>query len=419
MIYAFLMLAGSLAADQPAPAKATAADRITLRDGSVVLGLVTSAASGPRGSLELLVRRDWAEKNLETWVKKWDRALEAGTRLAARQRRERLQAWRRERAGAAAADDRILAWIDRELKRLEQPDRPWRTPLLPVRLARGDVRSIVRQPAVSSRMLKLGWLCALPNAESMAPDALADALEGRGFAPNGDSVPSLSGLLPITQERDMEWLARRAATELAVDSGLRFIRYQDMILPDVKDGQPLAGLDLSSALSGLTKLLDPEQGKVDPLAASLKTVGDKGRVGAVVTSLELAADFSQVTVQTALWVRAGGERWVPFGSRSTSVRPDDVPHEAGQDLAGDPQVGRAFSLVESLGLGAIPPELKQRSLRMGAATQKALGTARSAISQDLEGLMLPIFESAKDSPAAAPSPDKPQGPGKDRPGPSR
>ena len=118
-----------------------------------------------------------------------------------------------------------------------------------------------------------------------------------------------------------------------------------------------------------------------------------------------------MTVESTLWVRAGGDRWVPFGARSASIRPDDLAPEAGQNLAGDPQVSTAFSLVESLGLGAIPPELKQRSLRMGAATEKALGTARSAISQDLEGLMLPIFEGGKEPPEQDRSGDKPPGPG--------
>ena len=46
---------------QAAPGE-TAADQITLNDGSVVKGLVTSAANGPRGSVEFLVRRAWAEK---------------------------------------------------------------------------------------------------------------------------------------------------------------------------------------------------------------------------------------------------------------------------------------------------------------------------------------------------------------------
>ena len=37
-----------------AASRETAADRITLRDGSVVLGLVTSTTTGPRGSVEFL-----------------------------------------------------------------------------------------------------------------------------------------------------------------------------------------------------------------------------------------------------------------------------------------------------------------------------------------------------------------------------
>ena len=91
MICAALILTGSLIGLQdPAGKPVTAADRITLRDGSVVLGLVTSVAAGPRGGVDLLVRRDWAEKNVESWAKRWSRAIEQGTRLAVRQRRDRL-----------------------------------------------------------------------------------------------------------------------------------------------------------------------------------------------------------------------------------------------------------------------------------------------------------------------------------------
>jgi hypothetical protein len=414
------ILAGALVAAQHATAKpAAAADRITLRDGSIVLGLVTAAGSGPRGSIELLVRRDWAEKHVASWVKKWDKALESSSRLAARQRRERLQAWRRERAGGVPADDRIVGWIDGELQRLDQPGRLWGTAILPVRLARGDVRGMVRQSQANARLLRLGWLCEIPDAETLPPDSLADAVETRGFMPKGDDAPSLSRLLPIVPEGDTEWLARRAATELAVDSDLRFIRYQDMVLPDIKGGQPLAGLDLSSALASITRLLDPGQARVDPLAGSLRKVGERGRVGAMVTRLDLAADLGQVTVETTLWVRTGGDRWVPFVARSAAVRPDEVAPDAGQRLAGDPQVGTAFALVESLGLGAIPPELKERSLRMGAATEKALGTARSVINQDLQGLTLPIFEGGNEALEPGPARDKQPAPGKDHLGPRR
>ena len=90
------------------------------------------------------------------------------------------------------------------------------------------------------------------------------------------------------------------------------------------------------------------------------------------TRLVMAPDLGGVTVETTFWVRATGGRWVAYGSRASTVRADDLKPDAGGDLAEDPQVKGAFGIVEALGL-AIPPELKQRSLRIGAATQKALG----------------------------------------------
>ena len=40
-------------------------------------------------------------------------------------------------------------------------------------------------------------------------------------------------------------------------------------------------------------------------------------------------------------------RWVPFVSRSVTVRPDEVAAGEGQNLAADPQVKSAFSFVEA------------------------------------------------------------------------
>ena len=48
---------------------------------------------------------------------------------------------------------------------------------------------------------------------------------------------------------------------------------------------------------------------------------------------------------------------------------NDLPANAGDGLADDPQVKAVFGVVESLGLGEVPPELKRRSLNMGAATR--------------------------------------------------
>ena len=56
----------------------------------------------------------------------------------------------------------------------------------------------------------------------------------------------------------------------------------------------------------------------------------------------------------------------------------------------------AFQLVEAIGLGGIPEDVKRRSLNVGAATRKALGQARSAAEADLAALAFPILESKKD-----------------------
>jgi hypothetical protein len=361
----------------------------------------------------MLVRRDWAGQNVKGWVRNWERAVDNEAQRAALQRRERLRIWRTERAARVPADDRVVRWIDEEMKRLADPARISHSALLPVHLARGDVRSVSRQPRLNTRLLQLGWLCALPQIEAMPLEDLKDALEGRGFAIEADSVPSLAGLLPLAPEPDLTWQARRAATELAVDSDLRFIRFQNILLPDSPGGQAqaLSGLNLTAALAEVTRLLDPEQGKEDPLAGTLRKIGDSGRVGTVVTRLEIPAQLDHISVETTLWIRLGGDRWGPFVTRTASVRPEETAPQAGRNLAEDPQVKSAFSIVEALGLGNIPPELKERSLKMGAATEQALGKARAELAQDLTSLMLPVLETRDDASGEGQNAHKPPGPG--------
>ena len=104
-----------------------------------------------------------------------------------------------------------------------------------VRLPRGEVRGLDRRPAGIGRMLQLGWLCKLPEPETMPVDELKGALEGRGYAldAGGRAQPvALDALLPPAPEPEPVWLARRAASELAVDQDLRFLRFQDTVLPD-------------------------------------------------------------------------------------------------------------------------------------------------------------------------------------------
>ena len=403
MLGTALLLAGWLTTAQAPQAQKGAADRLTLRDGKVAVGLVTNTKTGVRAGVEMLIRRDWAEKNLPDWFKTWDRSARSATKPAVAQRLSRLKAWRRERAGHAPKDDPILAWIDRETARLEDPKATAESPLMAVRVPRSDVRELIRQPKTSGRLLALGWLCGLTDAEAISLDDLRLAVEGRGFMVEGDDAPSLDRLLPIETEPEARWLARRAATELAVDPDLRFIRYQGLLLPDARLGQPAAmgGLDASAALGQLAKLLDPNAAEVDPLPPALQKIAARGRSGAAVTQMEIAPDMSRVQVESTLWV-LGPRGWVAWGSRTATVRPEDVQAGVAENIKGDPQIQAAFDIVEKLGLGAVAGDLKERSLKIGAATSQALGVVRSEFNRELDALALPVLEQlAGEAPAAA------------------
>src|SRR5262249_60270899 len=92
-------------------------------------------------------------------------------------------------------------------------------------------------------------------------------------------------------------------------------------LPDSGTGGLPGGVGLSTATSELKRLLELDQDeRKDPLLEKLKAVAEKGRAGAVVTSLQIAPDMSNVTVESALWIRVGG-KWAPFGSRTATARP--------------------------------------------------------------------------------------------------
>ena len=387
MIVLILGAAAALAA-APGP---SAADAVTLKDGAVVLGQV--ADSPPRGPLLMVVRREWADAKLPARAAKWRAAEAPALKRARAQRIERLNAWKRERVPEADRQDAIATWIDAELARLAAEKGPAGTRLMVVSLDRREVKALSRRPPAQARLLRLGWRCNLPDPEGLGPADLKAAVEGRGFLPDGPDPARLDDLLPLPVEPEARWLARRAATEVLNEPGLRFVRYQGLVLPE---GQPASPAGAADALGALKGLLGEEPAE-DPLAAITRKVADRGRIGLVVTALTMAPDFSEVKVESTLWVRSGpgANPWRQADSRPATVRTDELKAEAGEELAADPQVQAAFRLVEGLGLGAVDPGLKDRSLKVGAASRRALHLAQAALDADLQEWAIPLGEGPK------------------------
>jgi len=392
-----LLVLGGATLGWPGAVAGTAADSVTLRDGKVILGEVVEPA--PRGAFVVTIRRSWAHDHLPEMLAKWEVAEAPAARRATAQRRERLVAWRRERPKSAGGNDRITPWLDRELAR---PDTPAATPLMSVRLNRGEVKSVAKAAAGSARLLRLAWVSELKGPEGLPPESLADALEGRGFDPKGTAPVGIDNLLPPQAETDAAWLVRRGATEVLNDPGLKFLRFQGAVLPEPAPGEGVNLANPAMALEGLKDLLGGGLGgggnAEDPLAARLRGVAARGAVGAVVTALDLGGDGAEVRAEMTMWVRHPGDRWTIAGTRSTRVRTDDLGADAGKDLASDPQIDAAFKMIESIGLGGVDPAIKRRALNSGAAVQRALAQTRTLANADLQALALPVLETPRDAP---------------------
>ncbi len=375
------------------------ADSITLRDGKILLGQIYDPS--PRSGLVVIVRRAWAESNLAEWAAKWSKMERDANAGAEAQRRDRLAAWSRERAPRVGVDDRIKTWLDRELARPAGPGEP--SVLMLARLNRGEFKTIQRRGMAAARALRLGWTLGLKDVETMPLADLKDALEGRGLVASGETPISLDALLPSPLEADTQWSLRRAATEVTHDDGVRFIRFGNTILPEPSPGRPpdpsAAGALLSSTLKDLLG-----EGQSDPLPARLNEVAARGRVGAMVTRLDLAADMGSVTVESALYVRDSRGVWTRGPSRSGSIRTGDAPLQEVQAVAEDPQVKSAFGLVDSLGFGQVSDEMKRKSLAVGATTKRALGLARSALARDIADLTLPLDDPSARAPISREKP---------------
>ena len=367
-----------------------AADSITLKDGKTLLGQVYDPS--PRGTLVVIVRRAWAEANLPEWAERWKKGEGEAAGNADVQRHDRLVEWKRDRLATPGAADPISAWLDRELARPIGEAEP--SALMVARLGRSDVKAVQRRGMSAARALRLGWQLGFKDVEAMPLEELKDAISGRGITVAGETPISLDALLPRGPEPDDQWRARRAATEVLHDEGLRFVRYGNTVLaePGLRpDPDPAAATTLIT--DTLKDFLGGTTG--DPLQGKLRDVAARGRVGAMVTKLDMSPDMETVTVESSLWVRGANGTWTRAVTRSGTLRTGDVAPGAVDAVADDPQVKAAFGLIDSVGLFQVTDEMKRKSLTVGATTKKALGLARSALSTDLSSLALPLDDPGK------------------------
>ncbi len=369
----------------PASPDDRVADQVVLRDGSVVLCQVLPNHSD---RVHMIVRRAWVEKRLPERAAAWLHQDRLSRQRALVDRAQRLRQWRQERQGLGEPADAIGSWIDAELAHLDRREAGEPFPLMVVSIPRREVSRIDEQPEHRRRMLRQGWRAGFDRVEMMSETQLQAGLQDRGFAPGAIDPAPIDDLLPVPAESNRRWLARRASTEALTDPDLRFSRFGDLVLPDSGDAGTVDQAQMANAVGNLIGSLLGNTPGTDPMKAHLDRIEASGRIGVVVTMLETSPEFDRVAVETALLIRTAPGRWETGTRRRAEVRTADLPANAIQPLAADPQVRAAVQLLNGFGLGQVDPQSQQRGLAVGAATQRALGLARSALEADLNSVAL-------------------------------
>ena len=360
------------------------ADRIVLRDGKELLGQVDDSSTNV--ALTILARREWVRTTFPDRSKTWEDAEKGATAVAARQRRERLIGWRRERPAVPAPGDRITAWLDRELSESSGPVAP--SLLIAIRLGREEVSAVERRSALAAQALRCAWLLGLPNPETTPLATLKDSIAGRGMTLDGDEPIAIDRLLPPAAEPADRWLLRRAATEVLHDEGLRFLQFGTTVLPEPVPGQPVDPA-MGAALVEGTIRDALGVGATDSLPSRLRAVAARGRVGVMVTRIGIAPDLGSVSTESTLYYHRGND-WDRGGWRSASLQVGAVPPVVVSLVASDPQVQAVMKLIDTIGAGFVSPEMKERGLVVGTTIGGAVVLSRTALVRSLAGLAFDV-----------------------------
>ncbi len=365
------------------------ADSIQLRGGETVVGTILERS--PKEGLSLIVRRAWAKQTVPALYESWEKQEAAVVRRASETHRSRLESWKRDRSANPEPDDRVSRWIEAELARLDARDAE-PTQLMIVCVKPAEVRQVTRRPTEMSRLLRLAWRCRFANPEKSTVGALQEELRDRGLDTEGREQVSLDDLLPPQPESEDHWLARRAATEVAHDRGLRFVTLGPMLMPEPGSNIPqFRGFPaaMSAGAAGIPGFRDGQE----MIDRQLRAVVERKRVGAVVTRHSNSSDLDAVTAEITLWVRLANGRWKAWAKGSATVRAAELKPDELSNQGDNVQIQTSFSFSQSFGFGpggTHYSETRQSHPNLGAATRKAQSEAKAAFLKEMGTLELKV-----------------------------
>jgi len=355
-------------------------DVVSLRQAKPARGLVFQQQAE---SLLMIVERTLFQQDNPAWY----------ARAAEQERGQAKQAWTEllqridQRLQTKVDEIPMLRLLERdkqrgteELAKLNaEPTRTLETPFMWLELSARDYSSVKRASPESLRIAVWAWSEGLEQVSSRPCDELQRELQAEKIDTR-QAPPDLSHLLAPRPQTENQWAARLAWVEHALVGGLEFQGSGDRF---VRTDSGAAAPDLASliqqAIGGnVDALLDD----LDPARRSLRKSNSADwtlisapqaemlqRSAYRVTRVRPDPNGQAATVELAFVVNLPRRGWTPVWRAQHTTAAAQVPADAQRQIADDPQVKLALSLLSALGAGG--EAQVQQALSVGAATAEA------------------------------------------------
>lgn len=368
----------SIAEITPREAQRFCVDIALVKGGVELRGAVLSR---DETELRMAVQRSWLTAKHPELAKQIDEDAASKQAASRDELKERIEAWKTERA----ADARLVAVLNRELARLGKAAGPAGVPdsqFVVVTTPADRVRRVFTAPAASRQVAMAAWSERIERVEDTALTPLKAAVEKKNPDWQATQV-DLSDRLPTGQPQTAdEWAARQAIFEFEYRERLDFQGTGNMVVrvgegvakPDLKSlfAQTAAdaiqgelgglGLDLGLDLAAKPKTESNWQTTAIEQAKSLKVKGFR------VTRVPKITGSGPATVTTSFFARLSDGNYRVIWSNETTTDPTTIQPEALDRLQQDPQVQEIQKIASALSLG----NDATTAIRFGAAVQASL-----------------------------------------------
>ncbi|MBL8810999.1 MAG: hypothetical protein JNM43_12545 [Planctomycetaceae bacterium] len=370
------------------PIRDRVVDRITLRDGTQLLGLALNERPAqlvvrPKVLKETVPAELWQE--IETALKGLETTPIEDVVSPLQEEMTRLEM-------AIPKDAQRISMIAEVLDRIRNRETP-APPLLIIEPSRSRLRKLDGQTPQRRELCKLALLNDLQNFENEDAKTVMEKLR---------AIPPAQRKIALEQPVQSNAKAADrilAAIDIRLNSVTRLIRSGNSFVNEDERPDPAALLqgaleqNLQSTLGQLLNEANgvgqntpqASTGPLNDLPATAAAISDAKKTRAcVVTEYQFQLDQGTATVHRSLFRKTNADQWVRVLTSSSTATTADIKPGQQDAIKSDPQIQQITSLVQGLGIG---DDKLNTALSMGSVVQNALTAVDAQFSDRVQGIL--------------------------------